>query len=165
MGLENYVECKLIDGTFFDFDRMCNKVDGYNEDMISFLCKNYDNDDNKFICLGVIPKNQIKYIQFHNSKGTLEKLFNKVEYIEKPKISKKDRAFLSFIKDIYPYIARDEDGALRLYSRKPCKVERGTGLILFQFDIELPMVKWEDEEPWLIEDLKKLEVVEEYENN
>lgn len=25
------------------------------------------------------------------------------------------------------------------------------------------MVKWEDEEPWLIEDLKKLEVVEEYE--
>lgn len=70
---------------------------------------------------------------------------------------------MSFIKDIYPYIARDEDGALRLYSRKPCKVERGTGLILFQFDIELPMVKWSDEEPWSIEDLKKLEVVEEYE--
>ena len=85
------------------------------------------------------------------------------EYIEKPVISKKDRAFLSFIKDIYPYIARDEDGALRLYSRKLCKVERGTGLILFQFDIELPMVKWSDEEPWSIEDLKKLEVVEEYE--
>lgn len=85
------------------------------------------------------------------------------EYIEKPVISKKDRAFLSFIKDIYPYIARDEDGALRLYSKKPFKVERGTGLILFQFNIELPMVKWSDEEPWSIEDLKKLEVVEEYE--
>ena len=25
------------------------------------------------------------------------------------------------------------------------------------------MVKWSNEEPWLIEDLKKLEVVEEYE--
>lgn len=31
------------------------------------------------------------------------------------------------------------------------------------FYIDLPMVKWEDDEPWLIEDLKKLEVVEEYE--
>lgn len=30
-------------------------------------------------------------------------------------------------------------------------------------DVDFPMVKWEDSEPWLIEDLKKLEVVEEYE--
>lgn len=33
------------------------------------------------------------------------------------------------------------------------------------FKVDFPMVKWEDEEPWLIEDLKKLEVVEEHENN
>ena len=37
-----------------------------------------------------------------------------------------------------------------------CK--RLTGL-----DIDFPMVKWSDDEPWLIEDLKKLEVVDEYE--
>lgn len=30
-------------------------------------------------------------------------------------------------------------------------------------DIDLPMVKWSDDEPWKIEDLKKLEVVDEYE--
>ena len=30
-------------------------------------------------------------------------------------------------------------------------------------DIDFPMVKWSDKKPWLIEDLKKLEVVEEYE--
>lgn len=33
------------------------------------------------------------------------------------------------------------------------------------FNIDFPMVKWEDNEPWLIEDLKKLEVVEEYEKH
>lgn len=31
------------------------------------------------------------------------------------------------------------------------------------FKLDFPMVKWEDSEPWLIEDLKKLEVVENYE--
>lgn len=30
------------------------------------------------------------------------------------------------------------------------------------FKLDFPMVKWSDSEPWLIEDLKKLEVVEEY---
>ena len=34
---------------------------------------------------------------------------------------------------------------------------------LWMFNIDFPMVKWEDEEPWLIEDLKKLEVVDSYE--
>ena len=32
-----------------------------------------------------------------------------------------------------------------------------------KFDVYFPMVKWSDDSPWLIEDLKKLEVVEEYE--
>ena len=31
------------------------------------------------------------------------------------------------------------------------------------FKLYFPMVKWSDGKPWLIEDLKKLEVVEEYE--
>ena len=41
----------------------------------------------------------------------------------------------------------------------------GSGALksLQKLNIEFPMVKWEDDEPWLIEDLKKLEVVEEYE--
>ena len=30
-------------------------------------------------------------------------------------------------------------------------------------DIDLPMVKWSDDKPWLIENLKKLEVVDSYE--
>lgn len=33
---------------------------------------------------------------------------------------------------------------------------------LRMFNVDFPIVKWSDKEPWLIEDLKKLEVVEEY---
>lgn len=33
----------------------------------------------------------------------------------------------------------------------------------FAFAVDFPMVKWSDSEPWLIEDLKKLEVVDSYE--
>lgn len=93
------------------------------------------------------------------------------EYIEKPVISKMDRAFLEYFKGKYEYIARDKTGRLYVYGAKPVKHDsfwtRSWGKY-FGFDnccinIDFPMVKWEDSEPWLIEDLKKLEVVEEYE--
>lgn len=93
------------------------------------------------------------------------------EYIEKPVISKMDRAFLEYLKGKYEYIARDKTGKLYVYGAKPVKHDsfwtRSCGKY-FGFDnccinIDFPMVKWEDSEPWLIEDLKKLEVVEEYE--
>lgn len=84
------------------------------------------------------------------------------EYVEKPKISKKDKNFLGFINEEYKYIARDVGKTLRLCRTKPCKETIDTGIGLFSFNLELPMIKWEDEEPWLIEDLKKLEVVDEY---
>lgn len=91
------------------------------------------------------------------------------EYIEPVKISKRDRAFLDYIKACFKYIARDENGRLFVYSEKPikksCYYDNVGGVtvgIVFAFDIKLPMVKWEDPEPWLIEDLKKLEVCEEY---
>lgn len=88
------------------------------------------------------------------------------EYIESAKISKKDRAFLNYIK-WYKYIARDGDGELYVYITKPKKGLRNWAGARFKsltgLDIDLPMVKWSDSEPWLIEDLKKLEVVDEYE--
>lgn len=91
------------------------------------------------------------------------------DYIEKPVISKRDRVFLDFLMGKYEYIARDKTSYLYVYSAKPDKRDvfwsRNSGEY-FCFnncvDIEFPMVKWEDSEPWLIEDLKKLEVVEEY---
>lgn len=92
------------------------------------------------------------------------------EYVEKPVISKRDRAFLDYLDKNYEYITRDNNTWLYAYSEKPSK-----GCILWDvssgksicFDglinVDFPMVKWSDSEPWLIEDLKKLEVVENYE--
>ena len=91
------------------------------------------------------------------------------EYIEKPVISKMDRAFLECIGKGIKYITRDMNGGLFIYIIKPhklidcwgsCGVEPNKSLEFFK--VNLPMVKWSDEEPWLIEDLKKLDVVEEY---
>lgn len=87
------------------------------------------------------------------------------EYVEPAKISKKDRAFLDYIEG-YKYIARDGDGELYVYITKPKKGLRNWADARFKslrgLDIGFPMVKWSDAEPWLIEDLKELEVVDEY---
>lgn len=91
------------------------------------------------------------------------------EYIEKTVISKRDRAFLECIGEGIKYITRDMNGFLFIYVIKPHKLidcwESGgieSNKSLEFFKLNLPMVKWSDKEPWLIEDLKKLEVVEEY---
>lgn len=91
------------------------------------------------------------------------------EYIEKTVISKRDRAFLECVSEGIKYITRDMDGFLFIYVIKPHKLidcwESGgieSNKSLEFFKLNLPMVKWSDKEPWLIEDLKKLEVVEEY---
>ena len=94
------------------------------------------------------------------------------EYIEKPVISKRDRAFLEYLSTNIQYMARDMSDRLYIYTRKPykqvdcwsssaCETEKA----LWMFNIDFSMVKWSDSEPWLIEDLKKLEVVEEYEKH
>lgn len=91
------------------------------------------------------------------------------EYIEKPVISKRDRAFLEYLDTIIHYVTRDLNDDLYIYISKPHKLidcwesEREVDKTLRIFNTDLPMVKWSDPEPWLIEDLKKLEVVEEYE--
>lgn len=92
------------------------------------------------------------------------------EYIEKPVISKRDRTFLDYLDTIINYITRDADGALFVHISKPHKLIDGwegnrceVYKSLRFFELDFPMVKWEDDKPWLIEDLKKLEVVDEYE--
>lgn len=93
------------------------------------------------------------------------------EYIEKTVISKRDRMFLDLLKDRWKYMARDNiSNAVYIFTEIPEKSEVGhfvyTGearRIPSDLNVIFPMVKWSDEEPWLIEDLKKLEVVEDYE--
>ena len=92
------------------------------------------------------------------------------EHVERPVISKRDRAFLEYLSTNIQYMARDMSDRLYIYPRKPykqvncwsssaCETEKA----LWMFNIDFPMVKWEDDEPWLIDDLKKLEVVDSYE--
>ncbi len=91
------------------------------------------------------------------------------EYIEKPVISKKDRAFLEYLGKELKYIVRSKSDNLMVFQNSAEKREDGWAIgsgalkSLQKLNIDFPMVKWEDDEPWLIEDLKKLEVVEEYE--
>lgn len=91
------------------------------------------------------------------------------EYIKKPVISKRDRAFLEYLNVNIGYITRDMDCSLFAYISKPRKNTNSwisNGELcksLRMLNIDFPMIKWSDDEPWLIEDLKNLEVVEEYE--
>lgn len=90
------------------------------------------------------------------------------EYKKPAVISCKDILFLDFIKDNYEYIARDKDGSLFAYVTTPKKYQDrdiwldSSGVGLYNFNIDFPMIKWEDEQPRKISDLKKLKVVEKY---
>lgn len=90
------------------------------------------------------------------------------EYVEKPVISKRDRAFLEYVDKKFAYITRTSNENLCLFVVKPRKDKMTwtSGYLsstLDSLNIDLPMVKWSDEKPWLIKDLKKLMVVDEYE--
>ena len=87
------------------------------------------------------------------------------KYIEKPKISESDKRFLDYLPDDKKWLARNKNGILYAYNCKPNKnyvnmwFDGGSVLkINGQYKIVFPMIKWEDKEPWLIEDLKKIEV-------
>ena len=91
------------------------------------------------------------------------------EYIENPVISKRDRAFLDYIGERAEWMTKDCNGEISVWTTKPkksvnfCAWMDGLYNCLSMSNIDFPMVKWSDAEPWKIEDLKELEVVDEYE--
>ena len=84
------------------------------------------------------------------------------EYVEKPTITSREKNFLDLLLPNYKYIARDKNGFLLAYTEKPIKILETWGIancaLINMFDIKFDFIKREDEEPWSIEDLKKLEV-------
>lgn len=67
----------------------------------------------------------------------------------------------------YKYMVRERNGNLWIYKCVQTKRIIGLGceelldyVYIGDMKVDFPMVKWEDKEPWLIEDLKKLEVEE-----
>lgn len=93
------------------------------------------------------------------------------EHVEKPKINKRTKMFFDAIET--GWVARDSDGDLTLFTKKPNKeiyqwtnVECGgdwfriSGCFIYRFLVrDLCFIKWEDKEPWSVEDIRKLEVV------
>lgn len=91
------------------------------------------------------------------------------EYIEKPTLTKNEKSYLDILLDNFKYIARDEDGILAAFTTCPVKdsdswhnyKNKGVYCIvttkIFK-NVTFDFIKWEDKEPWCIEDLKKLEV-------
>lgn len=83
---------------------------------------------------------------------------------EEPTITGDEKTILRFFLINYEWIARDEDSRLYVYQDKPEKREnawmgepdgyRSLDALSHLF----VMVKWEDDEPWRIEDLLKLDV-------
>ncbi len=93
-----------------------------------------------------------------NKKYTIKKL------PKKPKLTEDEKVILRNIPEKYKYIARDNSGALYIYKGKPYK-EREEWYSVFRFN-ELNLfqhlfqfIKWEDKEPYKIQEL-----LEEYEN-
>lgn len=90
------------------------------------------------------------------------------EYKNITVISRADISFLTYIKDEFKYMTRDENGDLYAYRIEPKKYEEsgmwiGTDTArMSKFNIVFPMVKYTDEQAWKISDLKKLKVVENY---
>lgn len=118
---------------------------------------------------GNIACSECLFVPLNCAKNTRE--WAESEYIEKPKISKRDRTFLEYLREEYKFIARNENGELFLHKTQPIRNELYDNwvsddclnLYVCFNNVDFPIVKWEDDEPWLIEDLKKLEVVDEYE--
>lgn len=114
-----------------------------------------NSNDNNNIC-GVVTCSECLRLSLMN---LLE------EYKEPIKLTKFEYEYLKIAKENeFSFIARDKNGTLFLYAGKPFKCEnvwsyRGNVLIIF---IELfEFVKWEDEEPYNIDELlNNCEVIE-----
>lgn len=84
------------------------------------------------------------------------------KHIEKPKLTKKERMFCELVET--GWIARDKDNKIWLHFNNPTKRADewyGVGYSMyhvFKGVTPFSFIKWEDEEPWAVEDLLKLEV-------
>ena len=113
--------------------------------------------------------------RYHDNKDCGSTLYkwSESEYIEKPTITSKEKTFLDLLLPEWKYLTRDENGALYIYTgygNVPGKLgekwttnikEKVKTLYDNLFGVKFDFIRWEDEEPWSIEDLKKLEVKDE----
>lgn len=94
------------------------------------------------------------------------------EYVEKPTITSKEKMFIDLILSKWLYLVRGTDKYLYVFDALPSKGYDGwciENISMYDycyiskklFGNMFDFIKWEDKEPWSIEDLKKLEVRDE----
>ena len=90
------------------------------------------------------------------------KVYRSIWEREELTITSVEKVLLENIDSSFKYIARDKSASLYVYEEKP---EKANGVWVTTFCVGLrsfnnlfPVVKWEDEEPWLIKDLLNLPV-------
>ena len=91
------------------------------------------------------------------------KIWLNAECIEKPKLTQREWHLCKAIET--GWIARDNNGKLYRFEGKPSKNDeiwfhRGIVLLLRVIPNGFAFIRWQDEEPWSVEDLLKLEVEE-----
>ncbi len=123
-----------------------------NEEDLAYINDNYDDELRAFDC-----------------KTDIMKVYrNPLWDREEETITRDEKVLLKNIAKIFKYIARNRDSTLFVYGDEPAKEVREVNMWIRRPDSYIanlavyvhlfPMVKWEDDEPWKIEDLLKLDV-------
>ena len=89
---------------------------------------------------------------------TLKELLWERKEKPQPKLTEDEKAILRNVPKKYKWIARDKNGLIFLFSKKPSKCDYswiGYNDIAFPYYHLFQFIKWEDEEPYSIEDLLK----------
>ena len=129
--------------------------------------------ENKVVCCGDINCIQClfgkkdNYVYYCDDEKRMQ--WSESEYVEKPTITSREKNFLDLLLPKWKYIARDNNNELYIYNEKPtrrdCDWYLNDGIFCristMFFGNMFDFIKWEDEKPWSIEDLKKLEVKDE----
>ena len=79
---------------------------------------------------------------------------------KEPKLAEDEKAILRNVPKDYKWIARDASGMVYIYTQRPEKLSciwsgNSYGGIVIPFDHLFQFIKWEDDEPYSIEDLLK----------
>ena len=114
--------------------------------------------------IGVVKRLISNCKETHSDKVTVNKndltmLLKLVDKLIDNKPNKKDElSILNELDECYKWISRDRNGLLHIHAQKPTKGNRGWGSC--SKNMTLPFnafdfIKWEDEEPYNIDDLLK----------
>ena len=157
--MKKFTKSDLRDGDIVMYDngelRIVKNNELYNgHDRLQSSIDLYDKD---LKCLGCLRGNPLDIV----------KVYRQIWKREEPTITSIERVLLENIDKKYQYIARDDEGWLFLFEEKPKKDtafwQKSVHSDICSFGCYahlFKMVKWEDEEPWLIEDLLKLQTKE-----